>query len=409
MNPGYELSMSDGISLHLDPVGGIAGDMLCAALLDAFPAHLDGLKATVAALGPPEGWSVELQSVSSPLRGHRFQVGLPVRPDHRHRHWCDIRALLEERLTDGGVRSRALAVFERLAQAEARVHGVPVDEVEFHEVGDWDSIVDIVGAAYLLERLDVRGASCGPLPLGAGTVRTAHGELPVPAPATLQLLAGFAFHDDGIGGERVTPTGAAILAALPRVPAPGGVLQATGVGFGTRSLGARPNCLRVLCFDRTGLAIPGAVVEQLIEVAFEVDDQSPEDLAAALDRLRAAAGVLDVNTLTQVGKAGRLAQGVRLLVRPEALQAVVDRCLRATTTIGLRWCAVERLALARRQLEVDIEGRRLEVKIVERPGGATAKVESRSLADVADAAERARLRRLAEAAALRDCDSEART
>jgi len=392
--------MSNGMRLHFDPVGGIAGDMLCAALLDAFPAHLDGLRATVASLGPPHGWSVEVEAVSSPLRGSRFRVLLPQRPDHHHRHWRDIRALLESRLTDGGVRSRALAVFERLAQAEARVHGVPVDEVEFHEVGDWDSIVDIVGAAYLLERLDVRGASCGSLPLGGGTVRTAHGELPVPAPATLQLLAGFAFHDDGIGGERVTPTGAAILAAVPRVPAPGGVLQATGVGFGTRSLGTRPNCLRVLCFDGTGLAIPGAAVEQLVELAFEVDDQSPEDLAAALERLRAAEGVLDVNTLMQVGKAGRLAQGVRLLVRPEALQAVVDRCLRETTTIGLRWSAVERLALARRQVEVQVEGRRLEVKIVDRPSGPTAKVESRSLGDVADAAERTRLRRLAEGAAL---------
>ena len=393
--------MSKGVRLHLDPLGGIAGDMLCAALLDAFPAHLDGLKATVAALGPPHGWSVEVEAVSSPLRGSRFRVLLPRRPDHRHRHWLDIRALLEERLADDGVRSRALAIFEGLAQAEARVHGVPIEAVEFHEVGDWDSITDIVGAAYLLERLDVRGASCGPLPLGGGTVRTAHGELPVPAPATLELLEGFAFHDDGIAGERVTPTGAAILAALPRVPAASGILRATGVGFGTRNLGAKPNCLRVLCFEAGSTAIPGATIEQLIELAFEVDDLPPEDLAAALDRLRSIEGVLDANTLPQVGKAGRLAQGVRLLLRPEVLHAVVDRCLRETSTIGLRWHAVERLALARRQVEVEIEGRRLEVKVVERPGGATAKVESRSLADVADAAERARLRRLAEAAALR--------
>jgi hypothetical protein len=156
----------------------------------------------------------------------------------------------------------------------------------------------------------------------------------------------------------------------------------------------------VLCLERADSAIPGATVEQLTELAFEVDDQSPEDLAAALDRLRAAAGVRDVNALGQVGKSGRLAQGVRLLLEPEALQAVIDRCLRETTTIGLRWHAVERLALARRQVEVDVEGRRLQVKVVERPGGATAKVESRSLAGIADAAERARLRRLAEEAAL---------
>ncbi len=331
-----------------------------------------------------------VEAVHAPLRGSRFRVLLPHRPDHHHRHWRDIRALLEQRLTDDGVRSRALGIFGRLAHAEARVHGVPVDAVEFHEVGDWDSVVDIVGAAYLLERVDVRGASCGPLPLGGGTVRTAHGELPVPAPATLELLAGFPFHDDGIGGERVTPTGAAILAAMPRVAVVDGVLMATGVGFGTRSLGARPNCLRVLGFERADPAIPGAAVEPLVELAFEVDDQSPEDLAAALDRLRTCGGVLDVNVLSQAGKSGRIAQGVRVLLRPEALPSVVDRCLRETATIGLRWHPVERLALGRRQVEVEVEGRRLEVKIVERPGGATAKVESRSLSPMSRAPQSGR-------------------
>jgi hypothetical protein len=390
---------TQGLHLHLDPVGGIAGDMLCAALLDAFPGHLEGLSATIAALEPPVGWAVAVEALDTPLRGSRFRVLLPQGPDHRHRHWRDIRALLELALEDAGVRHRALAIFERLATAESRVHGVPVEAVEFHEVGDWDSIIDIVGAAYLLERLEVHSASCGPLPLGGGTVRTAHGELPVPAPATLQLLEGFAWHDDGLTGERVTPTGAAIASALPPAQVSGGVLRATGVGFGTRQLGSKPNCLRVLCF---AVAPVGAVVpERLIELAFEVDDQAPEDLAAALDRLRTAEGVLDLNALALMGKAGRMAQGVRLLARPVALDQVIDLCLRETTTIGLRWYEVERLALPRRQVAVEIEGRRLEVKVVERPGGATAKVESRSLAGVTDASERARLRRLGEEAALK--------
>jgi hypothetical protein len=390
-----------GLHLHLDPVGGIAGDMFCAALLDAFPEHLAGLRATIARLQPPAGWAIEVEPVPAPLRGSRLRVALPACPGHRHRHWRDIRALLERGLDESAVRHRALAIFERLAIAESRVHGVPIEAVEFHEVGDWDSIIDIVAAAYLLERLNAQSASCAPLPLGSGMVRTAHGELPVPAPATLELLTGFPFHHDGIGGERVTPTGAAILAVLPRSPAVDGVLQASGVGFGTRALGSRPNCLRVLCFEGAAAAVRHAVVEPLIELAFEVDDQSPEDLAAALDHLRAVDGVLDVNLLAQIGKAGRIAQGVRLLLRPEALQSVTDRCLRETATIGLRWYPVERLALPRWQVAVEVEGRRLEVKVVDRPGGPTAKVESRSLADVADAAERARLRRLAEEAALR--------
>ena len=113
--------MRNGAHLHFDPVGGIAGDMVCAALLDASPAYLDGLKATVAGLGPPDGLGVAVEAVDTPLRGSRFRVLLPQRPDHQHRHWRDIRALLEERLTDEGVRARALAIFGWLAQAEDQV------------------------------------------------------------------------------------------------------------------------------------------------------------------------------------------------------------------------------------------------------------------------------------------------
>ncbi len=348
-----------GLHLHLDPVGGIAGDMLCAALLDAFPDRLDGLRAAVTRLDPPAGWAVELEPVREPFAGRRFHVVLPARPDHRHRHWREIR----------------------------------------HEVGDWDSIVDIVGAAWLLDAAGVATASCGPLPLGGGNVRSAHGPLPVPAPATLELARGLRWHDDGIGGERVTPTGAAILAALRTAASPPpGVLQASGVGFGTRRLEGRPNCLRALFLEPTTATLPQT--ETLIEIAFDVDDQTAEDLAGALDRLRASDGVLDAATVPAVGKHGRLAQHVKLLCRPGSLPAVAQRCLRESTTIGLRWHPVERLALPRRFVEVEVEGRPLTVKVVDRPGGPTAKAESRCLADVGDAAERQRLRRLAEAAAL---------
>ncbi len=388
-----------GLHLHLDPVGGIAGDMLCAALLDAFPDRLDGLRAAVTRLDPPAGWAVELEPVREPFAGRRFHVVLPARPDHRHRHWREIRRLLDAAGLAPGVNARAVDIFSRLAAAEARVHGVAVDDVEFHEVGDWDSIVDIVGAAWLLDAAGVATASCGPLPLGGGNVRSAHGPLPVPAPATLELARGLRWHDDGIGGERVTPTGAAILAALRTAASPPpGVLQASGVGFGTRRLEGRPNCLRALFLEPTTATLPQT--ETLIEIAFDVDDQTAEDLAGALDRLRASDGVLDAATVPAVGKHGRLAQHVKLLCRPGSLPAVAQRCLRESTTIGLRWHPVERLALPRRFVEVEVEGRPLTVKVVDRPGGPTAKAESRCLADVGDAAERQRLRRLAEAAAL---------
>ncbi len=387
------------LHLHLDPVGGIAGDMVCAALLDAFPERLAGLRAAVGQLRPPDGWAVELERVAEPFAGRRFRVVLPPGPDLRHRRWRDIRRLLEGAGLTPAVQARAIDIFSRLADAEARVHGVVVDDVHFHEVGDWDSIVDIVGAAFLLDAAGIGSASCGPLPLGGGVVRSAHGPLPVPAPATLELACNLPWQDDGIGGERVTPTGAAILASLRPAPsASPGVLRHAGAGFGTRRLDGRPNCLRALCLEPATASLAGA--ETLLELVFDVDDQTAEDLAGALERLRAADGVLDVATLPVVGKAGRLAHHVRLLCRPDALPAAAERCLRESTTIGLRWHAVERLALPRRFVETDVEGRALTVKVVDRPGGRTAKVESRCLAGVEDAAERQRLRRIAEELAL---------
>jgi len=394
--------MTDDVStkelhLHLDPVGGIAGDMFCAAILDAFPEHLDGLRRTVSALGPPDGWSVDVEQCLQPICGRRFLVHLPIKPDLRHRTWGDIRNLLERADIGAGVRARAGTIFGRLAEAEADVHGSTPEEVLFHELGDWDSIIDIVAASYLIDQLHLVSASCGSLPLGGGTVQSLHGALPVPAPATLRLLRGFVWHDDGVDGERVTPTGAAIAASLVSSDRVGGELCAHGVGFGTRTLGAIPNCLRVMCFEAKPLQ---PLAEHLIELAFEVDDQTPEDLAQALERIRALDGVLDLHTLPVVGKAGRLSHGIRALLLPERLHNVAATCFRETATIGLRWHGVDRLALTRRALEIDVQGRQMEVKVVCRPDGDTAKVEARSLQGIEGLAERQHLRHVGQEIAL---------
>jgi len=277
---------------------------------------------------------------------------------------------------------------------------VEPDAVAFHEVGNWDSIVDIVSAAFLLERCGVESAGTAPLPLGGGRVTTAHGLLPVPAPATARLLRGLPVVDDGIGGERVTPTGAAILRALE--PAPGGVsgtLVASGYGFGGRVLAGVPNCIQVLLLE-PGPGMPALQSDRVLELAFEVDDQSPEDLAAGLDRLRAMDGVLSVTTLQAIGKAGRPTLQVRVLGRPERHRDLVEACFRETTTIGLRWRETARWVLARRSAAVSLEGRDLEVKLVRRPDGESAKAEQRSLAEIEGQDRRRRLRGLAEATAL---------
>jgi uncharacterized protein (DUF111 family) len=281
-----------------------------------------------------------------------------------------------------------------LAQAEARVHGVATGDVAFHEVGAQDSIADIVAAAWLIDALSPATWSVGPLPLGSGSVRTAHGIMPVPAPATTLLLEGFPMLDDGIAGERVTPTGAAILRYLkpiarPRAP---GVLWRTGIGFGTRRLPGTSNVLRLLAFVPQEEAFLGIPHRDLAVIAFEVDDQTPEDLAIALERLRALPGVHDVLQMAAWGKKGRMAAHLQLLARPEVLDEVVEACFRETTTIGLRTHLVQGRALTRRMHSVLVDGQPMRVKSVERPGGRSGKTEADDLVSAEGQSARTALR-----------------
>ena len=392
--------------LHLDPLGGIAGDMFSAALIDAFPEHGGAAVAAAMLLA-----GVVCQAVphrDRVLTGTRFEVGEPERKHHHHSHehdhlrWRDIRARIEASPLPAGVRRHAAGIFALLAEAEARVHGIGVEEVAFHEVGSADSIADIGAAAWLIEAFGGAAWSVGPLPLGAGRVRTAHGVLPVPAPATARLLEGFAVIDDGIGGERVTPTGAAILRYLAPTPRNGlaGRIARSGFGFGTRELPGMSNVLRVLAFEGEPGRRGRGTHRDLAVIGFEVDDQSAEDLAAGLDRLRALAGVHDVLQMPTFGKKGRMAAHVQVLAHPDALEAAVEACFRETTTIGLRTHLVQGQALPRATREVVVDGTTIRVKTVARPGGRTGKAEADDVLPAAGHAARARLRRRAEADAM---------
>ncbi len=344
------------LHLHLDPLGGVAGDMFLAALLDAWPEHADDTFAAMRAAGLPDDWRAELAAHDDGvLAGRRVVIEGPAGGDHHHGpgRFRAIRAGLAEAPLPGPVRARAIAIFTLLAEAEAKVHGIALDEVHFHELADWDSIADVVGSAWLLETLAPLGVSCAPLPIGSGRIATAHGALPVPAPAAALLLEGLPMIDDGVPGERVTPTGAAILRHL-RVGAglPGGAwrISGTGIGFGTRRLRGLSNVLRVLAYEPA--AAGGRADDRVAVLAFEVDDQSPEELALGLDALRASEGVLDVIQLPAFGKKGRLATQVQVLARPERLDAVIERCFAETTTIGLRWRLETRAVLAREEVSV---------------------------------------------------------
>jgi hypothetical protein len=277
--------------------------------------------------------------------------------------------MLEAAPLDGAVRARAVAILTSIAEVEAEVHGIPVDRVHFHEIADWDSIADVVGAGSLIDWLGAPSWSVAPLPLGRGRIETAHGALPVPAPATAKLLQGLPVLDDGIGGERVTPTGAAIvkhLAPAAAPPATAHLLAGEGTGFGTRKLPGLANALRVLGFRR---AEDGKGVERIAIIAFEVDDQTPEDLAVGLDNLRALDGVLDVVQSPAFGKKGRVLAAVRLLVRSDAAGRAIDACFHETATIGLRCGLTDRVTLSRRTAGADGGLGAARVKLVDRPGG----------------------------------------
>lgn len=383
--------------IHLDSVGGIAGDMFCAALLDARPELLERVQSRLAEVEPR--LRVDLEPHPGHLRGSRFRVYAPEEPAHGHRHYSDILPLLER--LPIGPREHAQGIFRALAEAEAFVHRRDVMAVAFHEVGNWDSIADIVSAAVLIDALNLQHTSSGPLPKGGGRVHTAHGWLPVPAPATAKLLEGFTLIDDGIPGERITPTGAAILRHLrPGPSAPTSVLASQGSGFGTRDLGREtPNCLRALLFEEfeeqkgeTGL---------VLHAQCEIDDQSPEDLALGLENLRQLAGVLDVHSLMAIGKQGRMTTRVEILAQPWAQESVLTEVFRQTTTLGVRYHRAQRRCLPREHHQTQVEGQDLEVKTTRRPNGETsAKTELRSVHHEPTATQRARLRQAGEARVL---------
>lgn len=400
--------------IHLDVLGGIAGDMFLAAVLDARPDLEEGVRAAVRAAELPEEWTFDVRAhEGAGLTGRRVLVDGPAASDHGHHHghghrhdhasphtFRDIRAQIGASSLGGGVKETAVAIFALLAEAEGAVHGKDPEEVHFHEIADWDSLADIVGAAYVIDALGAESWSVSVLPMGSGRVKTAHGILPVPAPATALLLRGFELVDDGVPGERITPTGAAILkylAPVRRNPASGS-LAALGTGFGTKVLDGVANILRAMIFDAAEETASPARPGEVAVIEFEVDDQTPEDLAAGLDKIRAGDDVLDVLQAPVFGKKGRMAAAVRILARPDAVARIAETCFAETTTIGLRWHMARRLELRREAVMAG--GTR--VKVIDRPGeGRTAKAEMDDIAATEGGqAARDRARQAAQAGAL---------
>jgi uncharacterized protein (TIGR00299 family) protein len=338
---------------YLDCVAGIAGDMLLAALVDAGAdaARLRQIPATLGLAGVEIAIErVERQGVGA------LHVEVHVsRDDHPHRGWREIRSLLEST----GAPSAAVAVFARLAEAEANVHGLPAEDVHFHELGAIDTLVDVCGAVALLEDLGVQRVVCSPLPVSRGLVRAAHGVLPTPAPATLELLRGAPLYGVETGGELVTPTGAALVATLAEAfgPLPPLTLDTTGYGAGSRDLPDRPNVLRVLLGETHAEAHPEV---SLLET--NLDDLNPELIPDAVERCYSA-GALDVWTVPALMKKGRPGVVLSALARPAAEGDVARAILEETSALGLRVSRLRRYELAREERVVELEGGSVRVKL----------------------------------------------
>jgi len=308
--------------------------------------------------------------------GHHHGPG----PDHHHRGEHGHRSLDEiahlighSALSEGG-KARAIALFRRIAEAEAAIHDMPVERVHLHEVGALDSIIDIAGAVFAFEWFGIDDIVSSPLNVGAGTVEIAHGTFPVPAPATLRLLAGVPVYSSGIQAELVTPTGALLVSSYARAygPLPAMTVDRIGYGAGTRDLGRVPNVLRVVIGERADSSadagsVAGGGADTVVQIECEIDDMNPQLFGPVSDRLFDE-GALDVFVSPVQMKKGRPGLLLTVLVPAEARARACDVLFRETTTIGVRYQTMARETLERHWTDVAVEGGRVRIKVSGRGG-----------------------------------------
>ena len=364
-------------TLWVDAPTGLAGDMLLAGLLD-LGIPISAIEEPLNSLGLAGCYRIDVaEARSGGLRGKRVSVmGLEDQPPHRH--WADIRQQIVEASLPTSLKDRVLAVFTALAEAESTVHGSSMESVHFHEVGAVDALVDVVGVCAALDQLNPARIFCSPLPAGRGTVRTAHGLLPVPVPAVLELARRHQVplqqSPHAPAGELVTPTGLALMAVwADRFVPPARFTPAlVGVGLGHRELD-RPNLVRLILDtadqDSTYQELTDAPRWQSLVVQEAwLDDATPEDLALLMERLREA-GAVDVAAHPLVMKKGRCGHGVIALVEEDAAERVRQVWFNAGTSIGVRERRQGRWLLPRRSGLLDTPWGMLPAKQVKRPDG----------------------------------------
>ena len=380
--------------IYLDMIGGISGDMFIAACSDLDPEIKNictSLLPTISNI--PSDLQVEfIDPKTSGALGTRVKVKRAAAQQHGHMSYRQIREILRNSALPASLREHAECIFEHIAVSESKVHGVSTADVHFHEVGGWDSIVDVIFAGAIIDTIGNVEWQASSVPMGKGIIHCQHGDIPAPAPATVELLRGFEVKRDQFEGERVTPTGAAILRHLQptqKCYLPNARLIDSGSGYGTQSFNGLPNVLVCYLFEPSKREF----YDQVSVIEFDIDDQAAEDLAIGLETIRDIAGVLDVIQTPVVGKKGRLASSIRVLADPEQQDKIIDICLKATSTLGVRWYTASRKKLERFNKQVTIGEQSIAVKYVKRPDGyITNKVEANDLAQTKSFAERQQIR-----------------
>ena len=305
---------------------------------------------------PVSGWTISSEKVAR--RGFRAtHVKVEFSDPQKHRSLSTILHLIERAGLPARIAERASGIFQRLGEAEARVHGMPIEKVHFHEVGAVDAIVDIVGAAAGFEQLGIENIVCSALNVGGGRVQTQHGNLPVPAPATAELLRGAPTYSSGIQRELVTPTGAAIVAAMASGfgPQPEMTVQAIGLGAGSADLSEQANILRMFVGDAATLRPAQFAVhdeEDVVVLEANLDDMSPQVYGYFAERALEA-GALDVFSTPVQMKKNRPGQLVTVLCAPANTEKFSDMLFRETTTLGVRQSHVKRRTLQRESITVE--------------------------------------------------------
>jgi uncharacterized protein (TIGR00299 family) protein len=375
--------------LYFDCFSGAAGDMILGALIDA-GLPLAELKRALGSLGV-NGWDISADRVvkagitATKFRVHEHRPERAERVEgereagehrHHHHHLKQIKEAIDRSALSDRGKARAKALFDRLAEAEAAVHNMPVEKVHLHEVGELDSIIDIVGAVFALEWFGADRIVVSPINVGSGVVKTAHGVYPVPAPATVRLLGDAPVYGRDIKAELLTPTGALVLTDYAHEfgPMPAMRVERVGYGAGDRDLEGTPNVLRAVLGESSALASP-KLAERLqaseggrvVVIECEIDDMNPQILGALMDRLHAA-GALDVFYAPVQMKKNRPGTLVTIIAKPVDREALVDLMFRETTTIGVRFTEMQRECLDRESVEVSTPLGPVRFKVARRDG-----------------------------------------